>query len=475
MNIEQNYLRRSYRINLPAKIIINENKYNVKDWSFLGFRIDLNNDDIKTNETYSVSFELPFVNFNMSFSAKAVCKWIRGNEAGFEFKELSDDIKLLMKEYVEAFVEGRLQEENGLLKIANGLEIPVSTDIPMSEEEESFLNKKLMRHIFIIIVFILIAAAIGYVIYLNRNSVYSEEAFVSGKTFYIKSTAYGQIKDLNISLLHKIHKNDLVTTISNENINNQIKEIKKSISTLKVSINNLKNLLNKQKKVIDKEYLQKTKQAEIQKNNLKKLIKNNKILLIQLKKQYKLGIIHITDIQRLQNKILNLKNQLKLINYPVKDYSALIQLKNMILNQQKYLSNLKQTLNSLQIQKKYFYIYSPVNGKIVNIYTKKGEFINKNSLIASVQINKKGYIIARYTFKDAPKISIGDKADIYIPANNKTYEGIVTAIGKNALKSNSIFNESNIYAQKDVPVKIKIVNNNHLEDGVFAQVEIYVK
>ena len=475
MNIEQNYLRRSYRINLPAKVSINKNSYHIKDWSFLGFRIELNNDDIKTNETYSISFELPFVNFNMSFTAKAICKWKRENEAGFEFEELSDDIKLLMKEYVEAFVEGRLQEENGLLKIANGLEIPISTDIPISEEEEQFLNKKLMRNIFIVFIFIIIAAAIGYIIYLNRHSVYSEEAFISGKTFYIKSTAQGKIQNLNISLLHKIYKNDLIATISDKEIDKQINNIKENIFNTKKSVNNLKNLLSQQKKDIDKKYFQKIKKIKLLKNNIKILIKNKENLLNQLKKQYKLGIVHITDIQKLKNDIINLKNQLKLINYPIKDYSSLIQLKNMILNQKKYLLSLNENLSNLKLQKKYFYIYSPVNGKIVNIYTKKGEFINKNTLIASIEIDTKGYAIARYTFKDATKISIGDKADIYIPANGKTYKGSVSAIGKNAIRSNSIFNESNIYSQKDVPVKIKILNNNHLSDGIFAQVEIDIK
>lgn len=475
MNIERNYLRRSYRINLPAKVIIKGNTYNVKDWSFLGFKIKLENSAIKPNETYFVTFELPFVNFNMSFNAKAVCKWLKENEAGFEFEELSDDIKLLMKEYVEAFIEGRLEEENGLLKIANGLEIPISTEIPINEEEEKLLNKKLLKKTLIILFFIFLAFAIGYIIYLNRHSVYSEEAFISGKTFYIKSTAQGKIKKLNISLLQKIHKNDLIAIIIDDNINTKIKTLQNDIIKTENYLNSLKKLLVSQQKTIDKEYLQKLQNTKIQKNDIKTLIKNKTNLLQQLYQEYKLGIIHNLEIKQLKNEIENLKYQLKLIDNPTKDYSSLTQIKGLILNQQRYLFSLKETLQQLKIQKKYFYIYSPVKGKIINIYTKPGEFINENTLIASVEIHTKGYVIARYTFKDAPKINIGDKAEIYIPSTEKTYKGIVSAIGKNALRSNSIFNESSIYSQTDVPVKIKILDNNNLNDGIFAQVEIITK
>lgn len=477
MNIEKNYLRRSYRINLPAKVIINNHTFMVKDWSFLGFRIEFENEnnEIKPNEIYPITFELPFVNFNMSFNAKAICKWKKGNEAGFEFEELSDDIKLLMKEYVEAFVEGRLQEENGLLKIANGLEIPISTDLPITEEEESFLNKKLIKNIFLIIFFIIIAAIIGYIIYLNRNSIYSQDAFVSGKTFYVKSSVEGEISNLNVSLLQKIHKNNLIATISNKKLKLEIKNLKQEISKIKDYINKLNQSLLLQKNIIDKEFSQKKQQIDTQKNNLKTLIKTKTLLLKKLQQEYKLGIVHIVDIETLKQEILNLKNQLKSLYYPVKNYSSLLPIKGMIITQQKTLLNLQNNLKQLKFQKKYFYIYSPVNGKILNIYVKNKEWIKKDALIITIQTHSKGYVIARYSLKQVQKINIGDRAEIYIPALGKTYKGIVSSMGKNALKSNSIFSESNFYSQQDVPIKIKILDKNNLNDGIFAEVAIDIK
>jgi len=476
VNIEKNYLRRSYRIQIPAKVYINNKEYQVKDWSFLGFRINAD-DDIIPNEEYIIDFELPFVNFIMKFKAKAKCKWKRDNEAGFEFEELNDDTKLLMKEYVEAYIEGRLTEENGLLKLAKGLEIPISTDIPMSKEEEKELNKKFFRNNFIIGVLIILAIVIGYIIYINRGTVYSEEAFVSGKIFYIKSPIEGIINNMHLKPLQYVSQGDLIAIIKNEDILNEINTYEENIKKIKNNIKKIKLLIKKEKKTIDEKYYNQLALKNLKLKNLNKLLIQNQNYLKTLIKQYQLGIIHYSNLQEIKNEIENIKNQINILKTEklIKDTSSLIPLKNLLINQKKILFDIQNQLTLLKNKKKDFLLKSPIKGKILNIYVKNSSLIKQNQLITSIETNSKGYIIARFTFKDSKNINIGDKAKIYIPANNKIYRGTVTAIGKNALRSNSVFSESNIYSQKDVPVKIDFLEKNDLNDGIFAEVKVFTK
>ena len=477
MNIERNYLRRSYRIKIPAAVYINNKKYPVKDWSFLGFRIGNVDDRIIKDMEYFVEFELPFVNFIMRFKTKAQCKWKSEKEAGFEFEELPDETKLLMKEYVEAYIEGRLTEENGLLKLANGLEVPISTDIHMSDEEEQELNKKLIKNTFYVILLILLAMVVGYIIYLNKGNVYSQQAFVSGKTFDIKSPASGIIKNIQVKPLRYIGKDKLVAVIQNKYVLDQIKAYKENINKVKENINKVKELIKKEKSIIDKKY---SYQMEIKKSkieNLQKLIAQKEHYLKKLENQYKFGIVHYLDIQAVKDEIENLNLQINNIKAQkiVKDYSSLIPLKNFLITQKKILADLQTQLNLIKSKENYSIVKSPISGKVLNVYVKNNSMLNKNQLIASLEINSKGYVIARFTFKDVKNINIGDSAEIYIPSNNKIYNGIVSAIGKNALQSNSVFSESNIYSQKDIPVKIEFIENNHLNDGIFAEVKIKTK
>ena len=477
MHIEKNYLRRSYRIQIPAKVYINSKEYPVKDWSFLGFRISNADEQIIPNKEYLIDFELPFVNFIMKFKAKAKCKWKKENEAGFEFEELNDDTKLLMKEYVEAYIEGRLTEENGLLKLAKGLEIPISTDIPISEKEEKELNKKLFKNIFIIGLLIILAAVVGYLIYLNKGSVYSEEAFVSGKTFYIKSPIKGIINNIDIKPLQYISKGHLIAVIKNQDILNEINTYKKNIKKIKKTIAQIKILIKTEKEIINKKYQNQIAIKNIKLKNLNKSLLQKQNYLKTLIKQYKLGIIHYSDIQQIKDEIENIKNQINILKNEkiIKDYSSLIPLKNFLINQKKILLDIQNQIALLKNKENNFFLKSPINGKILNIYVKNNSLINQNQLITSVETNSKGYVIARFAFKDSININIGDEAEIYIPSKDTIYYGTVTAIGKNALNSNSVFSESNIYSQKDVPVKIDFLEKNNLNDGIFAEVKIFTK
>ena len=479
MNIERNYLRRSYRIHIPAKVYINNKEYPVKDWSFLGFRISNADEEIQKDKEYLVDFELPFVNFIMKFKAKAICRWKNENEAGFEFEELNDDTKLLMKEYVEAYIEGRLTEENGLLKLANGLEIPISTEMHMSEEEEKELNKKLIKNTFIVLLLIILAGVIGYIIYLNRGAVYSKQAFISGKTFYIKAPIQGIITDINIKPSRYIKKDNLVAVIKNPEITTQIKTYQQNIKKIENNIKKIKSLIKKEKEILYNKYINQIILKNVQIRNLEKLLMQKENYLNKLEEEYKLGIIHYSEIQKLKEEIATIKSQIDTLKAKkiIKDYSQLIPLKNFLISQNKILLELKAQLNILKTKKNELIIKSPVTGKVLNIYVKENSLINKNQLITSIETNTKGYVIARFTFKDAININIGDSAEIYIPSINKIFYGKVSAIGKNVLNSNSIFTESNIYSQKDVPIKIDFIENtpNNLNDGIFAEVKIYTR
>jgi len=201
--------------------------------------------------------------------------------------------------------------------------------------------------------------------------------------------------------------------------------------------------------------------------------------LNKLKQQYKIGIIHYSQLQQVKDEIANLKNQIKTLKAKkiIKDYSPLVPLKNFLITQNKMLLDLKTQLNILKTKENLSLIKSPVNGKVLNIYIKNKSLINKNQLIASIETEAIGYVIARFTFKDAININIGDSAEIFIPSLNKIFYGVVSAIGKNALNANSIFSESNIYSQKDVPVKIDFIEkpSDKLNDGIFAEVKIYTR
>jgi multidrug resistance efflux pump len=482
MNTERNYLRRSYRINLPAYVFINSKKYEAKDWSFLGFRISGVNDDIKVGKIYTIKFELPFAGFDLQFEAEAECKWKREDEAGFEFKELSDETKMIMKEYVEAYVEGRLQNAGGLLKAAEGVEIPIDTSTVMSEEERKKLDKILIRRVIIYAFLFIGLAFLIYQIYQNRNVVYSAEAFISGNNFDVLSPIDGEIEKINISLGEKINKNTLIAKINNTEISNKIKETNTSYVIAQKKLLQLKQLLKQTQKSIETADLNiKKSKVSILKSIeiLNKTLKEKEKLLKKYEKLYQLGLIDETKIENIKSQIANLK--LKIITLKSKlesntlTYPQIATIKIEILNQEEKINNLLLELEYLKSILKKTYIYSPYEGIVLNVYKKPHDLIRQYEILASINIDtSKTYTIARFKLKDATKIYIGDKAKIYIPSLDKYYKGKVVAIGTAALIGNIKPTEKESYLRKDIPVKIEILNpDEKLIPGIIAEVELY--
>jgi multidrug resistance efflux pump len=467
MNIERNYLRRSYRINLPAYANIENEKYLAKDWSFLGFRIDTKGKKFQKDVTYDVLFELPFAGFDMRFKTKAICKWSSNTEAGFEFTDLSDEIKLVMKEYVEAYIEGRLQNTEGLLKIAEGIEIPIDTSAKLSPSEKKKLDKALIKRVIIYLALFILVIFAAFKIYKNKNLVYSSEAFISGNYYTILSPINGVIKKINVTIGEKITKNTLVAVIQNNDLIEKINELNQTKSLLYSQLKELNTILNNIKKPsIDKSLV----------DEIKRLITKKENYLKKQKKLFKLGLTDLNSLQKTESEIDNLKLKLKIINSDNNDLTY-TQLKNnlklSILNIQNKIKKLDFQINTLKSQLKYEKVFSPYSGTVLNIYKKRYDTINKSSPLATINIDtSKIYVIGRFKYKDALNVYINDKAEIFIPSLNKTYKGVVAAIGSTALNG-TVPNDTAAYTRKDIPIKIEILNpDKKLMPGIAAEITI---
>ena len=480
---ERNYLRKSYRIQLPAKVYINGKEYKVLDWSFLGFKIEKHEFyEFNSGEEYIVDFELPFASFNARFKAKAVVRWSSAKEAGFEFTEISDEAKLLMKDYVEAYVEGRLTNAEGLLAVSEGLELPVEVEPEITEEEKKRLDAKLKRALVIVFLVVISVFSIGYLIYQNMPVVYSAQAFVSGKSINILAPEDGIISKIYVKAGEFVKKSSPLFSIRNEEINKQI--------------SNLSSLYNEKKKILNRLYqnLQKLKKASsvYSKVKLTSLRNQLKLLNIQLKekqeelktlqKAYDMYLIKKSDIdkvktelQELKIKIANLKETIRAyetLNQPVDNIS--IKLTQQINKLTIELQGIKEKLLNLRNLKKNWTVYAKKDGYILSINKREGELVKKFDPVMVMDVKTDEiYVVARFKVEDALKIKVGNKAEVLIPSIGKIYKGTVVSIGKTSMASDSIVSETEAYALKDVPVKIKInTKDKDIYSGMYAEAKV---
>ena len=208
---EDAHLRKTYRIKLPAKVIINGKEFRVLDWSYEGFRIQKSKEDnFEKGKKYQVKFILPFASFNISFDTEAVNRWISEDTAGFEFLELSEEVKEMLKQYVQAYIEGRLKVKGEFLSTAEYIMIPPQVEEPLSQEEERKLNKKLFIAIFI---YLLIALALAFGLYLafwTTPKAYSVDAFYSGNVVTLISPWEAILEKVFVKEGDKVRKGQIL-------------------------------------------------------------------------------------------------------------------------------------------------------------------------------------------------------------------------------------------------------------------------
>lgn len=69
IRMEEQSLRKSHRISLPAKVNVSGHLYSVLDWSLEGFKAEIDEDILPEDRFGHVTFILPLQHMNLSFDA----------------------------------------------------------------------------------------------------------------------------------------------------------------------------------------------------------------------------------------------------------------------------------------------------------------------------------------------------------------------------------------------------------------------
>ena len=457
---EPNYLRKTYRLKLPAEVLIENKKYKVVDWSYEGFGIEKSpQDNFEKEKEYNVKFVLPFASFQVSFNAKAVLKWQKENRAGFQFLHLSDEIKRMIRSYVEAYIEGRLEDVGGILSPARTQVIPPQIEKPLSEEERRKLNLK-----FFIAGFFYTAGFVGLIalflaVFVYFRHIKSVEAFVSGNIYHILSPTYGFVVKFFKKEGDLVRAKEPLILIESRELKEKYENYKKLLSELNLKF---------EKVSINKKRLRR-KLAEV-----RKLLEIYKERLRKLEKAYSKGLISVTDLISLKEKIQALREKEEKIKYKL---FLIAKLKTRLKDLNSSAKEIKKN-DFLRIVNNYYVeILSPSSGRVLSRFRHEGEYVSAGEpLMILERKGKELYVIARFKEDEGKYITIGDKAVVYFPSIDKFSEGIVIGIGKATLSEESLVSETEEYALRDVPVKVKLLNPPpDLHYGMKAEVIVRTK
>ncbi len=435
--IESNQMRRAHRIDIPLIVIIDGVAYKSKDWSMTGVGIDNLNITLEIDDIIDASIVLALKEAKLEIPVKLQFKVKRGSVSGFEFNQISEKNKRVLREFLELSIEGKLDQIDGLISIYNEpvINTPIKESVVLSDEEDSMLKKAFIKRskLYIklaIIFFILVIATIYY----NTSYIYRSIGTVSGNFIKIAPNISGKIRKIDIKVGDKVTKQDLLFELDDKMILNKIDIIDAKLTDLK----GYKNT-NTQPRNTNSQLL----------NLLKSELNRTYNSYRSAKELYKQRIITINDLRKIKEtynrakiKYLQEKNK----HTTISTSSSMVSLVTQFELKREELIN---TLNYLRV-------FSPYDGVVYAIKSHEGDYVNAKDEVIVLETDEVSFVVCKLKQDETLQIQKGMKVKIYASSTDETYSAHVQTIGNLSLNTKSeITNEVSL---KEVTLKIVFDN-----------------
>ena len=435
--IESNQMRRAHRVDIPLTIVIAGIAYHSKDWSMTGVGVGNLNLELNKDEVIDAFLVLALQEAKLEIPVRLQFKIKRGSISGFEFAQISEKNKRVLREFLELSIEGKLDQVDGLLSIYNEpvIDTPIKESVMLSDEEDSALKQAFVKRskLYIklgIIFFLLLVATIYY----NTSYVFRSIGTVSGNFVKISPGVSGKLKKIDVRIGDTVHKKDLLFELDDKMTLNQIDIIDGKLadlnsfkSTSSVNVRGNEQVLNLLKRELNRSF---------------KAYKSAKEL-------YMRRIISINDFRKVEDaysrikvKYLQEKNRYERTATNSNDNSSIMSL----------ITQLQLRREELINKLNYLRVVSQTDGRVYAIKSNVGSYVGSSDEVMVIETNGASFVVCKLKQEEAVRIQNGMKVKVYSSSTNKTYPATIQTVGNLALNTESeVTNEVSL---KEVTVKV---------------------
>ena len=477
---EKNLLRKSHRIELPAKVVVDGKEFKVLDWSLEGFKCEIPENGIAENWQGKVTFKLLLSGMNVTFDAEARLRRKGAEQSGFSFENLNDRSKMLLKAYLEAGVEGKLDDIQGVIAKAEAVEVPVETDRPLTVEERTVFRRKFRGRAIVYwtlgplgVFFIL------FVFYNNFSRAVSTRAVVSGALIDMAPEVSGYLKSVAVVEGQSVKKGQLLFVVDDAEILRNINQIKLEVEVEKERLAMLYTRLSEE----ERELGLYRNAADLKVEMMEQRIAAVKAKIDLTEKEFERARMLIADgavsrsvLDLRRKEYLESKAQLAELGEELE----LAQRNALSAKNGKYLSDgaargeREELQSSILVQKReleacqYRLVQAMAHledtrvtaeraGTVYSVKRIPGTFLRAGESVMTLSVeHEQPWVLARFTFQDALRLAPGDKAEIWVPSMERHLVGTIRALGHHAMAAGGVTSQDLEISMNEVPVKISL-------------------
>ncbi len=410
------------------RVTIGEQTYRVRDWSLTGIGIEGFLQTPEPGEVLEAILILPMTDSTLSLRVELRFVRRHGEVAGFEYHELSQRNRRILRHYIELAVEGKLDNVEDLIAVATAPEIntPIQDALNLSDLEEENLVARFRLHstfaITAAVIFILLVIA---TLFYNTTYRISATGVVTGNLRKISAGVNGLVSRV------QVHENELVEPqqplvgIRDEQFDRQVASLEQ-----------------RQLRLREKLAILESSKSDPHVRLLEELRTFAKVREEELEKARKLfseRLITSKDLGYVENQyrqaLVNLTRELESSGVGNRAREA----ERVVLRRS--LEELDRRLEELHAKGAEKTVLSPVSGMIFNMPVEVGQRVTAGMTVALLEEDKAPFVLIRLLNSDAIKLKPGMKANVVVPFLDREYGAMVDAIGYSAVNSEVSFSQ----------------------------------
>ena len=449
--------RRHHRVSTPIDVTINDELYNVSDWSLGGFKLDdWSDDSLKSGDEFECNFSLPFQGFFVAFHVNLIAIRVGSGILCAKFISLNDRQTELLEHFIEELVRGNMTSVGDTILRIDSPVTPVSTKPDPNPKGEVPIKRwpiKLiaMTSMYVCVGFVLFSY-IFFTLWSNFLSLEVETGVVTAPIEAVVSSTDGKIRKVSASINQMIPQGSALVFIENPAIEENLERAKIKISRNKLLLERLRQEREVAvEQILDYQGYSKLKfeKLELHVETLRKQERMSHLQDNRVQELFYYGHASKRDVDLAAAEHASLKRE---VLSAVNDLNGQSRTMESLKNGRYYSGNkfefdmnnlnvkieeIKQNITmdtqellALYEHKEDLNLYAPTNGRLVELLKHPGSATRRGETIAVFERDEQRKLEVFLTQEEVLSIRINQMARVYFTSLDMAVDAIVIEIDR---------------------------------------------
>ena len=414
---EANMPRKAMRVAIPLFVEIDGRTHAARDWSTTGVGLS----DLALiptpGDVVHARLSFPMLESTLLIPVQLVYRSVHDGVHGFEFHDLSQRNRRILRHYIELSLDGKLGDVEDIVAAA-ALPVgdaPLQAPLMLGAPAEASAGSRRTRLVGSALAGLAVLAAAAGIGYYNLTYQLEGTGFVSGSITRVTANNDGQLGRMLVEPGTRVEPNTPLFAVENPNLRNEIEAMEQQLGVVASQQARLAGA----RRSAEAGLLQ----------TLRRDMSTREGELANARKLYESGVITQRDMLLVANQVQDTR-----VNYlrQVADGAT----RTQTLDNSDEVARLRMDLASKKMllarQEAERVVRSPVRGRVYTVDRQPGEFVSARDPVVLLEADVTPSVLWRMPNEDALKLRLGMPATVYVPFEDRKYEARVSAVGLSA-------------------------------------------